>query len=199
MASLIAAAGQVNYPAEIALVLSNNPDAAGLETAGNHNIATAVVNHRGYATREDFENRLDETLRSHSIELICLAGFMRVLTASFVEKWFGRMINIHPSLLPSYKGLHTHEKALSDGVKIHGCSAHFVVPEMDAGPIIIQAAVPVLDGDDANSLAARVLTQEHVIYPRALEMLAAGKIEIKDGKVIGVDGKDTAALISPER
>lgn len=198
MASLIAAAQSSDYPAQIALVIASNPTAAGIKTAASHDIQTAVVHHREFSTREAFETVLDETLQSHAIDLVCLAGFMRVLTSGFVAKWFGRIINIHPSLLPSYKGLRTHERALADGVKIHGCSVHFVVPEMDAGPIIMQAAVPVLDGDDPEVLAARVLAQEHVIYPRALQMLAAGQLEIVNGKVTGVRGSARQSLISPE-
>ncbi len=185
MASLIAAARRHDFPAEIALVLSNRPEAAGLNFAREHHIATAAVDHKIYAGREAFEAVLQNMLEAHRIDLICLAGFMRLLTASFTERWQGRMLNIHPALLPSYKGLHTHERALADGVKIHGCTAHFVVPEMDSGPIIAQAAVPVLDGDTADTLGARVLAQEHVIYPRALELVAAGKVRIENGRVTG--------------
>ena len=135
---------------------------------------------------------------AHGIEFICLAGFMRLLTPSFVERWSGRMINIHPAILPSYKGLHTHERALADGVKLHGATVHFVVPEMDAGPIIVQAAVPVLDGDTPDTLGARVLAQEHVIYPLGLKLAASGRVRIVDGRVVGAgDGEAPAALVWP--
>ena len=131
-----------------------------------------------------FEAALQAELEKHSIEFICLAGFMRILTGSFVERWYGRMINIHPSILPSYKGLHTHERALADGVKLHGCTVHFVVPEMDAGPIILQAAVHVMEDDTADTLAARVLAQEHRIYPQALALAASGAIRIEGQRVV---------------
>ncbi len=185
MASLIAAAKHPDYPAEIALVLSNRPEAAGLNFAKEHHIATAAVDHKIYAGREMFEAVLQQMLEMHRIDLICLAGFMRLLTGSFTQRWQGRMLNIHPALLPSYKGLHTHERALADGVKIHGCTVHYVAPEMDSGPIIAQSAVPVLDTDDADSLGARVLAQEHIIYPRALELVAAGRVKIQNNRVTG--------------
>ena len=200
MTSLVAAANDPAFPAEIALVLSNNADAAGLENAAASGIATEAVDHRQYSIREAFEAELQHRLEKHDIEFICLAGFMRILTGSFVERWTGRMINIHPSILPSYKGLHTHERALEDGVKLHGCTVHYVVPEMDAGPIIIQAAVPVLASDTPDTLASRVLAQEHVIYPRALGWAAGGQTKIDRQRVIGPagDGGKTA-LINPEQ
>src|SRR5690242_9433891 len=145
MLSLIAAARLPDYPAEIALVLSNKPDAPGLATAREAGIAAVALNHKDHGSREDFERAMQATLDEHAIDIVCLAGFMRLLTPWFVERWTGRMLNIHPALLPSYRGLHTHERALEDGVKIHGATVHFVVPEMDAGPIIAQAAVPVVD------------------------------------------------------
>jgi phosphoribosylglycinamide formyltransferase 1 len=185
MNSLIAAARAPDYPAEIALVLSNRPDAPGLETAASHGIATAAADHKIYAGREAFEQTLQNLLDIHRIELICLAGFMRLLTPGFTQHWAGRMINIHPALLPSFKGLHTHERALADGVKIHGCTVHFVVPEMDAGPIIAQAAVPVLDSDTPDTLGARVLAQEHVIYPLALQLVASERVRIESQRVLG--------------
>ena len=196
MASLIAAAREPEFPAEIALVLSNKPDAPGLATARAQGIATAAVDHKIYAGREAFEGSLQKMLQAHRIDFICLAGFMRMLTPSFVEQWEGRLINIHPSLLPSYKGLHTHERALADGVKIHGCTAHYVVAEMDAGPIIAQAAVAVLDADTPESLGARVLEQEHVIYPLALRLAASGALRIDAMRVIGANGAP-AAMVSP--
>lgn len=196
MASLIAAAREPEFPAEIALVLSNKPDAPGLAAAKAQGIATAAVDHKIYAGREAFEGSLQKMLDAHRIDFICLAGFMRILTPSFVQRWEGRLINIHPSLLPSYKGLHTHERALADGVKVHGCSVHYVVAEMDAGPIIAQAAVAVLDDDTPGSLGARVLEQEHVIYPLALRLAASGALRIDAMRVIGANGAP-AAMVSP--
>lgn len=196
MASLIAAAREPEFPAEIALVLSNKPDAPGLAAAKAQGIATAAVDHKIYAGREAFEGSLQKMLEAHRIDFICLAGFMRILTPSFVQRWEGRLINIHPSLLPSYKGLHTHERALADGVKIHGCSVHYVVAEMDAGPIIAQAAVSVLDDDTPEALGARVLEQEHVIYPLALRLAASGALRIDAMRVIGANGAP-AAMVSP--
>jgi phosphoribosylglycinamide formyltransferase-1 len=184
MVSLIEAAQAPGFPAEIALVLSNRPDAGGLARARDAGIATAAIDHKAYSTRESFEQALDATLREHRIDFICLAGFMRVLTAWFVERWEGRMINIHPSLLPLFRGTHTHERALAEGVLIHGCTVHFVVPELDAGPIVAQAAVPVVPGDTAEILAARVLEQEHRIYPEALRMVCAGEARLEAGRVV---------------
>lgn len=198
MASLIAAAQAPDFPAEISLVLSNNPDAAGLASARQHGIAAASVDHRIYGKdRSAFETALQGELERHRIEFICLAGFLRILTGPFVQPWSGRLINIHPALLPSYKGLHTHERALADGVKIHGCTVHYVVPEMDSGPIIIQAAVPVLDNDTAESLGARVLAQEHRIYPQALAWAAGGKVRIDGQCVTGQGLAGGGALVQP--
>src|SRR5258708_467496 len=183
MVALIEAAKDAAFPAEIVLVLSNRPAAPGLGLARAAAIATAVVDHTAYGDdREAFERKLRETLEAHRIELICLAGFMRLFTPWFVRQWHERMINIHPALLPAFKGLDTHERALAAGVKIHGASVHFVVPDMDAGPIIAQGAVAVLDDDSTASLAARVLAIEHRIYPAALGLLAAGRIEIVHGR-----------------
>ena len=173
MLSLMAAARQDDYPADIALVFSNKPDAPGLATAKEAGIATASLHHKDFATREDFERAMQDILLAHKIDLVCLAGFMRLLTPWFVEQWTGRMINIHPAILPSYKGLHTHERALADGVKLHGATVHFVVPEMDAGPIIAQAKVPVIEGDTEETLSARVLAAENRLYPEALAKVAA--------------------------
>ena len=176
MASLIAAARDERYPAEIALVLSNRPDAAGLTHANSQGIATAVVDHTQYgADREAFERALQGVLVAHRIDLVCLAGFMRLLTPWFVGQWQGRMLNIHPALLPAFKGLHTHERALEAGVKTHGATVHFVSAEMDSGPIIVQAEVPVVPGDTPDTLAARVLEAEHQIYPEALRQVAEGR------------------------
>ena len=176
MAALIAAAKKPDYPAEIALVLSNRPDAGGLRRASVEGIAIAAVDHRDFGKdREAFERAVQAFLDAHRIDIVCLAGFMRLLTPWLVSRWSGRMINIHPALLPSFKGLRTHERALEAGAKIHGATVHFVVPEVDSGPIIAQAAVPVLDDDTPDTLAARVLAAELRIYPLALALVAGGK------------------------
>src|SRR5437016_4021293 len=185
MVALIEAAGDKRYPAEIVLVVSNEPQAQGLAHAGAAGIATAVVDHRPFGKRrEAFERALQVELDTHHIEIVCLASFMRLLTASFVSQWQGRMLNIHPALLPDFKGLDTHARALAAGAKVHGATVHFVVPEMDSGPIIIQAAVPVRDDDTAETLAARVLAVEHRIYPRALKLVAQGRVRVADGRCI---------------
>jgi phosphoribosylglycinamide formyltransferase 1 len=174
MAALIAAAKKPGYPAEIALVLSNRPDALGLRRAAAEGIVTAVVDHCDFGKdREGFERAVQALLEAHRIDIVCLAGFMRLFTPFLVSRWSGRMINIHPALLPAFKGLHTHEQALAAGVKIHGATVHFVVPEVDSGPIIAQAAVPVRDDDTPEKLAARVLAAELRVYPLALALVAA--------------------------
>lgn len=170
--ALAEAARTQDFPAEIALVLSNRPGAAGIAYAREAGIPTAVIDHKIHAGREDFERSCQVMLELHRIDIICLAGFMRLLSPWFAGQWQGRMINIHPALLPAYKGLDTHARALADGAAQHGCTVHFVVAEMDAGPIILQAAVPVLPGDTPDTLGARVLAQEHRIYPQALAMVA---------------------------
>jgi phosphoribosylglycinamide formyltransferase 1 len=186
MTALIAAAKRADYPAEIALVLSNRPDAAALGRARDSGIATAVVDHTVYGKeREAFERAAQAVLENHRIELVCLAGFMRLLTPWLVTQWTGRMLNIHPALLPAFRGLHTHERALEAGVKIHGATVHFVVPEVDAGPIIAQAAVPVLDRDTPESLAERVLAVELKLYPLALGLVAGGKVGIDGDRAHG--------------
>jgi phosphoribosylglycinamide formyltransferase-1 len=183
MAALIAAAGEASFPAEIALVLSNRPTAAGLAVARAAGIKTAVVDHTLYrGDREAFERAMQAGLEAHRVDLICLAGFMRLLTPWFLRGWPDRLINIHPALLPAFKGLKTHERALAAGVKIHGASVHFVVPEMDSGPIIAQGAVAVHEGDSVETLASRVLAIEHRLYPVALALLAAGRVRIIDGR-----------------
>jgi phosphoribosylglycinamide formyltransferase-1 len=199
MAALIEAARDPGFPAEIVLVLSNRPTAAGLASARAAAIATAVVDHALYGKdREAFEHKLQETLELHRAELVCLAGFMRLLTPSFVTRWHERMINIHPALLPAFKGLATHERALATGVKIHGASVHFVVPEMDSGPIIAQGAIAVRDDDTPATLAARVLAIEHRIYPAALALLARGQVKIVDGRCLIEDAAgDAGQLIVP--
>ncbi|HBF56181.1 MAG TPA: phosphoribosylglycinamide formyltransferase, partial [Afipia sp.] len=176
MTALIEAAKAKDYPAEIVLVMSNIAGAGGLAKAGDAGIETATVESKPFGKdREAFERKLNETLIAHNIDLVCLAGFLRLLTPWFVRQWEGRMLNIHPALLPSYKGLHTHERALADGVKIHGATVHFVVPEMDSGPIIMQGAVAVRDDDTPDTLAARVLGVEHCIYPNSLRLVASGR------------------------
>jgi phosphoribosylglycinamide formyltransferase-1 len=196
MRALTEAARVPAFPAEIALVLSNRPDAAGLAFAKENGIACAAVDHKIYAGREEFERSMQVLLDLHRIEIICLAGFMRMLTPWFIGQWQGALINIHPALLPAYRGLDTHRRALDDGVKIHGCTAHFVVPAMDQGPIIAQAAVAVLDSDTPETLAARVLAQEHIIYPAALERLASGRLQVQGNRVFCADG---GALPAPLR
>jgi phosphoribosylglycinamide formyltransferase 1 len=176
MAALIEAANAQDYPAEIALVVSNRPDAAGLDYARGSGIATAVIDHTQFGgDRESFEQALDRKLIEQRIDLVCLAGFMRLLTPWFVNRWSGRMLNIHPSLLPQFKGLDTHRRVLAAGVKRHGATVHFVVAEMDAGPIVLQDSVAVQDDDTEETLAARVLELEHQIYPRALRAVAKGQ------------------------
>jgi phosphoribosylglycinamide formyltransferase 1 len=175
MGALIAAARNPAYPAEIALVLSNRPDAAGLTIARTAGIRTEVLDHRTFGRdRSAHEAAIDSAIRSANIEIVCLAGYLRLLTPFLVDAWQGRMLNIHPSLLPSFPGLNTHARALAAGVKLHGCTVHLVTQEMDAGPILAQAAVPVLPGDTEDVLAERVLRQEHTIYPAALAAYAAG-------------------------
>jgi phosphoribosylglycinamide formyltransferase-1 len=178
MQALVQASRATDYPAEIALVVSNRADAAGLAWAERQGIPTAIVDHKSFPDRAAFDQRIGETLCEAGIELVALAGFMRLMTADFVNSWRGRMINIHPSLLPAFKGLDTHARALAAGVKIAGCTAHFVTPEMDEGPIIAQAAVPVIEGDDEDRLAARVLAAEHRLYPAALGWIAPGPVQL---------------------
>jgi phosphoribosylglycinamide formyltransferase-1 len=176
MTALIEAAAAKDYPAQIVVVVSNRPQAAGLERAHAAGIATIVVDHTAFAQdREAFERALDTQLRANDVELVCLAGFMRLLSPWFVARWSGRMLNIHPSLLPQFKGLDTHRRALAAKVARHGATVHFVVPEMDAGPIVAQDSVAVHDGDTEETLAARVLEVEHRLYPRALRAVAEGR------------------------
>jgi phosphoribosylglycinamide formyltransferase 1 len=198
MVSLMEAARTHDYPAEIVLVLSNRLDAEGLDRARAAGIEALAIDHKAYSTRESFEQALDEALRARDIEFICLAGFMRVLTNWFVERWTGRMVNIHPSLLPLFRGTQTHRRALEEGVLVHGCTVHFVVPELDAGPIVAQAVVPVVPGDTEASLAERVLDQEHLLYPQALRMICSGRARLDGGRVVFTDGWDSSlALHSP--
>lgn len=200
MSALIAAARSPDFSAEIALVLSNDPAAPGLETARAAGVAIAAVDHRIHASREEFERTMDRMLEIHRIEFLCLAGFMRLLTPPFVQRWQGRIINIHPALLPAYKGLRTHARALADGVKIHGCSVHFVIPEVDGGPIVAQAAVPVFDDDTVATLAARVLAEEHKLYPMALALLASGKAKLMGSHVRcrSAGDREARTLVEPQ-
>ncbi len=192
--SLIDAAAAGELGAEIALVVSNVPDAPGLERAAKAGIPAETVDHRDFDGREPFEDALHAALSGRSIELVCLAGFMRLLTGSFVGKWRDRLINIHPSILPAFKGLHTHERAIEAGVRFSGCTVHFVRPEMDDGPIIAQAVVPVLQGDTPGDLAARILAEEHKLYPLAVRMIAEGRAKVVGNKV---EISGTAAAPSP--
>ncbi len=198
MQALIEACAQAGSPAEIALVISNKADAGGLAWARAAGVATDVVSHRAFADRAAFDAEIDAKLRAAGIQLVCLAGFMRILSDEFVAAWRDRMINIHPSLLPSFRGLDTHARALAAGVRLHGCTVHFVRPEMDTGPIIVQAAVPVESTDTPDSLAARVLSAEHRIYPLALRWIAEGRVRVENERAI-IDGAAAAAapLINP--
>jgi formyltetrahydrofolate-dependent phosphoribosylglycinamide formyltransferase len=182
MAALMAAAADPAYPAEIVGVISDEPDAVGLGIAASRGIPTRAIARNDHASKKAHDEAIDAALSSFGAEIVALAGYMRLLTPPFVEKWAGRMINIHPALLPSFKGLDTHRRALAAGMRIHGCTVHFVTPEMDEGPIIAQAAVPVLTDDDEGSLAARVLKAEHGLYPLALKLVAEGKVGMVDGK-----------------
>jgi phosphoribosylglycinamide formyltransferase 1 len=178
MSALIAGARAPDFPAEIALVVSDRPDAAGLALAKDAGVAASAIDYKIYAGRDAFEGSMQALLELHRIELICLAGFMRVLSAPFVERWRGRLINIHPSLLPAFRGLDTHRRALQSGAKIHGCTVHFVEPRLDAGPIIAQSQVQILEDDTPATLAARVLEKEHQLYPTALAQVALGHAKI---------------------
>jgi phosphoribosylglycinamide formyltransferase-1 len=198
MAALIESAKDKNFPAEIVLVLSNRPDAAGLGIARAAGVATEVVDHAAFGKdRAAFDAAMQAVLEKYRIELICLAGFMRLLTTGFVRHWDGHMINIHPALLPAFKGLDTHKRALEAGAKIHGATVHFVAPEMDAGPIIAQAAVAVRADDSEASLAARVLAVEHQIYPAALKLMAEGRVRVENGRCLidGVPVPDGASIV----
>jgi phosphoribosylglycinamide formyltransferase-1 len=196
--ALLDAASAPDYPAEIVLVISNVAGAAGLSFARSANIPTATIPHGDFASREDFDKALEARLRETGADLICLAGFMRILSDGFVRKWQDRMINIHPSLLPSFKGTEIHEQTIAAGVRISGCTVHYVTPELDAGPPIAQAAVPVHVHDTAETLAARVLEAEHKLYPLAVRMIAEGRVQLYNGRVIFNDVADTSgALFSP--
>jgi phosphoribosylglycinamide formyltransferase-1 len=197
--ALIDACGHPQFPAEIRLVVSNDAAAAGLERAKAAGIATLAIPHKGFPDRAAFDAAIDRALAEAGIELVCLAGFMRILGEAFVERWRDRLINIHPSLLPAFKGLHSHERVLAAGARFTGCTVHFVRPAMDDGPIIVQAAVPVLPGDDADRLAQRVLAAEHQAYPLALRWIAEGRVKVK-GDLVEIRGAGTvlpAAVLNP--
>lgn len=183
MEALVAAQAAGSLPVTIAAVIANRPDAQGLNTARARGFETACVDHRAHASREAFDAALAAAIDAHRPDLVLLAGFMRILTPAFVQRYEGRLMNIHPSLLPAFPGLHTHERALASGCKVHGATVHFVTSELDHGPIVIQSAVPVLPDDDAATLAARVLATEHVIYPRAVAWFAEGRLSMADGLV----------------
>ncbi len=192
MEALVAACNKPGFPAEVVLVLSNNPDAPGLEYAKEAGLATHVIDQSGFPKRAEFDAVLDSVLSDHKVELVCLAGFMRILSEEFVNKWRDRIINIHPSLLPSFKGLNTHARVLQSGVSFSGCTIHFVRPEMDDGPVIAQAAVPVHSGDTVDNLAARVLAAEHRAYPLALRLIAEGRVRVVE-ETVKIDGAIASA------
>ena len=195
MEALLAA----RLPAAVSAVISNNPDARGLETARDHGIAVATVDHRRFGSRESFDSALAQEIDRYGPDLVVLAGFMRVLSDAFVKRYAGRLVNIHPSLLPAFPGLHTHRRALEAGVRVHGCTAHFVTTVLDHGPVIIQAAVPVVPDDTEETLAARVLAEEHRIYPQAVRWFCEGRVSVTADGRVRVDGVSAAerALISP--
>lgn len=195
MAALAEHADRFDPPWRICLVLANRPGAAGIRIADALGLPTAVVDHREFSSRQQFDAAVDERLTASGAEFVACAGYMRIMTAPFVERWCGRMINIHPSLLPAYKGLDTHARALADGVRIAGCSVHFVSAELDSGPIIAQAAVPVAADDTPESLAARVLTAEHRLYPACLDLLVSGKVRLHDGRVVTDEPPASSAIL----
>ena len=199
MEALITARDAGQLPVDIVAVISNRPDAAGLETAERAGITAHYIDHKAFAGREAFDAALAECIDSFAPDLVVLAGFMRILSDGFVRRYEGRLMNIHPSLLPSFPGLHTHRRALDEGVRIHGCTVHFVTPTLDHGPVIIQAAVPVLDRDDEATLAGRVLRQEHRIYPQAVRWFAEDRLRLENGRVrLAAEPADGAVLIAPE-
>lgn len=203
MAALVAAAEEADFPAEIVGVIADRAEAAGLSFAAGKGIAAEAVERRAFKDKASHEAAIGAALKRMGAEFICLAGYMRLFSAAFVEAWQGRMINIHPSLLPAFKGLDSHRRALDAGCRLHGCTVHFVTPEMDGGPIIAQAAVPVLTGDDEEKLAARVLRAEHRLYPLALRLVAEKKVAMEAGRAVFDAFEDANAerpetLISPE-
>jgi phosphoribosylglycinamide formyltransferase-1 len=200
--ALIDACADPDFPAEIALVVSNRPQAKGLARALEAGLKTVALDHRAYAGREAFDAALDAALRHAEPDLICLAGFMRLLTPGFVDGWAGRLVNIHPSLLPAFKGLDTHAQAIAAGVRVAGCTVHFVTPDLDSGPILVQAAVPVLPADTPETLAARVKGAEHRAYPLAVRLIAEGRVRLDGGRAVidgGADAPEAAILLNPLR
>ena len=183
MEAIVHACQREGWPARIAAVISNKADASGLQFAASHGIATAVVDHKAFDSREAFDTELAQVIDGFQPDVVVLAGFMRILTEGFVRRYEGRLLNIHPSLLPAFPGLHTHQRAIEAGCKLAGATVHFVTPELDHGPIILQAAVPVRADDTADALAARVLTQEHLIYPQAVHWLVSDQLRVQDGLV----------------
>ncbi|KVC53832.1 phosphoribosylglycinamide formyltransferase [Burkholderia stagnalis] len=184
MEAIVRACAQERWPAQVAAVIANRPDAAGLAFAASHGIATAVVDHRSFDDRDSFDAALADEIDRFAPDLVILAGFMRILTPAFVRRYEGRMLNIHPSLLPSFKGIHTHQAALDAGCALHGATVHFVIPELDSGAIVAQGAVPVRAGDDAAALAQRVLALEHVLYPRAVRWFVDGRLRLDAGRAV---------------
>lgn len=197
--ALIDACADADFPAEIVLVASNKADAFGLGRAQKAGIATAVLNHKDFPDRDSFDAAMSQLIEASGATFVCLAGFMRLLSDDFVRRWRDKLINIHPSLLPAYKGLHVHERMIEEGARFAGCTVHFVRPAMDEGPIIAQAVVPVLPDDTADTLAARILEQEHVLYPLALRLIAEGRVRVT-AEVARIDGHQapSGALINPE-
>ena len=188
MQAIVSSCAAERWPARVAAVIAHRPGGAGLAFAATHGISTAVVDHEAFATRDAFDNALDAEIDSYQPDLVVLAGFMRILGADFVRRYEGRMLNIHPSLLPAFRGLHTHRRAIAAGCKVHGVTVHFVAAELDHGPIVAQAVVPVLPGDDEATLAARVLAREHVIYPLAVRWFVEGQLRLDQGIVSHVGG-----------
>ncbi|HET9822927.1 MAG TPA: phosphoribosylglycinamide formyltransferase [Burkholderiaceae bacterium] len=194
MRSIVERCAVEGWPARVAAVISNRPGAAGLDFAAAHGIATAVVDHKAFATREAFDAALAAAIDAHAPDLVVLAGFMRILGGDFVRRYEGRLLNIHPSLLPAFPGLHTHRRALEAGCKLAGATVHFVTPELDHGPIVIQAVVPVLPGDDEDALAERVLAREHLIYPLAVRWAVEGRLRVQQGVVTHAEGASQLLL-----
>ena len=196
--SLIDACKAEDFPAEIALVISNDTEAYGLIRAEEARVPNYVISHKEFSTRDHFDDTMAKKIKKYNVDLICLAGFMRILGDKLIDQWKNKIINIHPSLLPSFKGMNIHQRVIDSGVKFSGCTVHFVRCEMDSGPILLQAIVPVLPGDDAKTLAARILKQEHKVYPKAIKMIASGRVKIKNEKVI-IDGAYSTekSLVNP--
>lgn len=198
MRALLAAAADPAFPAEIVLVVANRPQAAGLAAAADAGIATAVVDHKRFPDRVAFDAELDRMLRDAKVEIVCLAGFLRLLGPAFVAGWGDHILNIHPSLLPAFKGLQVHERVIAAGVRVTGCTVHIVRPEMDTGPVVVQAAVPVLPDDTPDRLAGRVLAAEHRCYPLALRLIASGAVRVEEERVVPIAGAPPLALFPPD-